>query len=915
MRQMLSAIRPDWIPPRALPLIWYWVVPLLVVAAIAFGTGDYGKAVFTLIFITSIGAMALTVLMGMAGQPSLLAGALLLIGGYSVALFDSYLKLPFFVSLVCTFAAGVAVGVIASLPARRLTGLYLLLSTLGVHVITIDLGNALQTKGAVLGGYFLHHPSIFGYEVTDPLQWVVFSGIAAYLTFHYFRFVASTRVGRAWVLIREAGGGGSRVVGINAGRYIVYAFGLTSGITAVAGMLLAFYTHNVSYEGFDLLTAVGYIVMIVLGGVGSLPGAIMGAGFVTALPFLLQQLFGNGAGTDFLSANLSYIEAAIYGLVGMLMLVFVPAGVAGFGAYLRQLARIFRNAASRVTQASRRQVRIQLDELSTALASGSLVTMRQVSAEYASGEVGLSDASLDIPTGGALALLGRNGAGKTTLLYSVVGFPPGSGGHIVAGDVLLHRGGAPTSLITMDTVSRVRKGIIFVPAEDKVFKTLTVREHLLEALASGGGSRLGQLREGRKASSIDLASVLTRFPALVKRLDARANSLSGGERQQLALATALARHARLLLVDEASLGLAPVAVDMMIEAIREIKKEGSTTLVVAEQSPPLAFAIADSIVLVDGGKIETVEPPSVELEHTIERSYLGVRKLLDNQPGTVAVSTYTARQEGASVAVAPDKVEPALSLDGVSVVVGGVQALTDVSMSVRRGHSVGLIGANGAGKTSLLNVVCGYYRALQGTVRLADEDITNMPSHRIIEKGVARTFQSPGQIIDLTVRDFVLLGFERRWPRAILFSFVGDLRAQRLEKAFRAEAEELIEAADLASYSNVPLGQCPYGVRKMVDIVRALAGKPQVLLLDEPSSGVSAADRPRIREFIRRYHKTVGSAILLVDHDVDFVSDLCPELVVLAAGHVIASGPKEDVLVNEEVVRTFVGGSRKGRTA
>jgi ABC-type branched-subunit amino acid transport system ATPase component/ABC-type branched-subunit amino acid transport system permease subunit len=877
---------------RASRIVRYWILPLAAVLGVAYTADHYVQAIFTLILIASIGAMALTVLMGMAGQPSLLTAALLLIGGYSAALFDSYLKMPFLVTLITTFVIGTMVGVVASLPARRLTGLYLLLSTLAVHVIATDFGNALQTKAGALGGYFLKSPILFGHKISDSFDWVIFSGLAAFIVFHYLRYVSSTRVGRAWVLIREAGSGASKVVGVNAGRYVIYAFGLTSGITAVAGMLLAFYTHNVSYDGFDLLTAVGYIVMIVLGGVGSLPGAVIGAAFVTALPYVLQQLSGNGSGTDFLSANLSYLQSAIYGLIGILALVFVPSGLVGGVVRLRRLPKLVLGAARNGFGTGRRARARQVSKRQATDKSGVLVSLHDVSAEYGSGEIGLSDTSLDIPMDGAIAILGRNGSGKTTLLYSVVGFPPGSGGRVVSGDIKLNHEGRASSLLDMDTVSRVRRGIILVPAEDKVFKTLTVRDHLTEALASGGD---------RQGSLTDLDSILGRFPALKSRLDARASSLSGGERQQLALATALARHARLLLVDEASLGLAPVAIDTMIDILQQIKSERATTLVVVEQSPPLGFAIGDSVVLLDAGTIAAVGAPSPELQETIERTYLGVEKLVEQRPSFESVGAPDDLQSAAS------SVRPALELSGVSVVVGGVHALTKVSLAVPEGRSVGLIGANGAGKTSLLNVVCGYYRALEGKVRLAGEDITNLPSHRVIGKGVARTFQSPGQIVDLTVLDFVLLGFERRWSGPIVGSLVGDPRSLRAERDFRTEALELLRGSGLEAYSDVRLGQCPYGIRKLADIVRAVAGKSQVLLLDEPTSGMSAGDRPRIREFIRQHQQTSLATVLLVDHDVDFVSDLCAELVVLAAGRVIASGPKASVLANPEVIRTFVG--------
>ena len=150
-------------------------------------------------------------------------------------------------------------------------------------------------------------------------------------------------------------------------------------------------------------------------------------------------------------------------------------------------------------------------------------------------------------------MLGRNGSGKTSLLHSIIGFPAGSGGRIASGRVLWHGPESWERLDNLSTVARVRRGIMFVPAEDKVFRDMTVREHLVEALAAG------RRRAGADGRIADVEAALELFPALRDRLDAAAGLLSGGERQQLALAAALARQARLLLVDEASLGLSPAA--------------------------------------------------------------------------------------------------------------------------------------------------------------------------------------------------------------------------------------------------------------------------------------------------------------------------------------------------------------------
>ena len=865
------------------------VAVILVMAAV--GT-PYIQSIAVFVFLASMAAMALTVLMGIAGQPSLLTSALLLAGGYSAALFNNAVRAPIIVTILCTFLAGAAIGMISSIPSLRLTGLYLLLSTLAVQTITIDIGNLVQTKQGATSGYFLANLNLGGFVVSSTSRWVLVSGVAALLVYHYLRYAKASRLGRGWTLIREAGDGASRVAGIAATRYVVYAYGLTSGITALSGLFLAFYTHNVSYDGFSLLGAVSYIVMIVLGGMGSLFGAVLGAIFVTALPYVLQQTFGGGAGSGFIATNLPFIEAMVYGLIGVLVLVFLPVGLSGIPAKLRGEIPDLRTRWRKL----RAHLAASAGPAGTADAPvrvpGDLVLqLEDVSVGYPGGEVGLAGISLDVPSTGAVAVLGRNGAGKTTLLHSIVGFPARSGARVIAGDISLIEDNSRRSLLKRDSVSRVRLGLILVPADDKVFTSLKVRDHLLEALATSRG----------RGSSAALDDVLEDFPALRGRMNAFAHTLSGGERQQLALATAIARNARVLLVDEASLGLSPIAISTMIDVLREIKQT-NRSLVLVEQSPPVGFAVADRVIVLDGGKVQTAGPPTPELMLAIEDVFLGVQRVVEEgaargQDGTAQPIEATKRAVGEAV----------LRLEDVSLKVGGIQALSDVSLMVEPGEALGLIGPNGAGKTSLLNVVCGHYRPQVGRVRIGDQDFTNSPGNRVAGAGVGRTFQSPGLFRELTVREFVQIGFEPRWNHSMLSVLAGLPPAVRTELSYRRRADELLEEAGILGYADTPMGQCPYGIRKMADIVRSLAGEPRLLLLDEPSSGVPASERPRIARLIRSYQRERGAAMLLVDHDVDFVTDLCDRLVVLSSGSVIAAGARDVVLADPEVVRTFIG--------
>jgi ABC-type branched-subunit amino acid transport system ATPase component/ABC-type branched-subunit amino acid transport system permease subunit len=877
-----ATIRP--IPGASTALLTAIVVLLIVVAQ--FLLDDYGKSVADTILIASLSAMALTVLMGWAGQASLLTAGLLLLGGYCGWFFGELLHLPFVLVVPVTVVCGAVVGAIASLPARRLSGMYLLLTTLALQFILFDLGNVLQSHTRALAGFSLADPQIGPLTVASTGDWLWLSASGALVVFVYFKYLSSTRFARALSVIREDREA-ARVAGVDTVLYVGLAFALTSGVTAIGGLLLASFSRTVSYDAFTILLSVSFIVMVVFGGMGSVGGALIGAGAVTMLPILLTDISDAAPGVEWLQQDLSYIQQMVYGVVGMLLLLLAPRGVAGIWTagrqWVRRVRRRTRRDATRDMEVSSTAAKYAANSFSES--ESGLAVVDDVHVEYSAGEVGLAGASVTIPERGVLAVLGRNGAGKTTLLSAIAGFPPGSGGRITTGDVIWNAGGRQQSLRGVPTAGRMAKGIVLVPAEDKVFRELTVEDHLREALASGRA-------KGNGGTSSDRDDLFRLFPALKHRLQSRAGSLSGGERQQLALACAIARRARLLLIDEASLGLAPIAVAAVTDVLIGLRERSVATMVVVEQNPAVAFRLADQLALMDGGRIVAAGRPTTRFQRQIERSYLGIPP--------------TEHKQGRS-AVANHHTGKALGIAHADVMVNGVQALSDVTLDVADHQLLGIIGANGAGKTSLLNLISGYYRANRGRIELAGRDVTGLSPHRISALGVGRSFQAVGHITELSVVELIMLGFEARWGVSIGATLAGLRSARSAEKRYRAEAVQLLDSANLEAYADVRLSECPYGIRKLADLLRVFAGRPSVLLLDEPTSGVSKSDRATIDALIRNYWSSSKSAILLVDHDVDFVSSLCEDLLVLSSGSVLAHGPREDVLANPEVIRSFVG--------
>jgi branched-chain amino acid transport system ATP-binding protein len=248
-----------------------------------------------------------------------------------------------------------------------------------------------------------------------------------------------------------------------------------------------------------------------------------------------------------------------------------------------------------------------------------------------------------------------------------------------------------------------------------------------------------------------------------------------------------------------------------------------------------------------------------------------------------------------------------LVIDGLRVEVGGTVAVKDVSLRLPPDASFGLLGGNGSGKTSVFNAVCGVYPTTAGRIELFGEPARRERTDRIVQRGVGRSLQSVSQIADITAAQYVALGVAVAKPRSFLRRAAPLPGTFRFERETHSRARELLNDLGLGRYADVQLQDAPYGVRKLTDVVRAFAGDPRLVLLDEPTSGVGSDHRDALAELIRTWRDRNGGALLLIDHDVDFVASICPHSVVLSAGEVLAEGPTEHVLADEHVVRDFLG--------
>ena len=498
----------------------------------------------------------------------------------------------------------------------------------------------------------------------------------------------------------------------------------------------------------------------------------------------------------------------------------------------------------------------------------------------------LFDIDLEVAEGEVLAVLGTNGAGKSTLLRAISGVTEADFGAVIFdGRDITH---APPHEIAA-------LGVAQMPGGAGTFPSLTVAENLR---AAGWTTRRDREELARR-----IEEVLEVFPALATRLEEPAANLSGGQQQMLALGMALLSKPRLLLIDELSMGLAPVIVGQLAAMVRRVADEG-TTVVLVEQSVNVALTMATSAVFIERGHIR----------------YTGPAQELLNRPDLLR-AVFLAGDGVGGGTVAAAKVGPApspngstgapasaLRLEGVTRRFGGISAVEDVSIEVAEAEIVGLIGQNGAGKTTLFDLISGYQPLDGGRILLGGDDVSSMAPHLRARAGLGRTFQGGRLYPGLTVHETVAVALEQS---VIVRDLINP--ALRLPASYDSElavdrrVDELLELFGVAEHRDRFTAELSTGTRRIVEFACAVAHQPSVLLLDEPASGVAQREVEQLGELLLRIRAELGCAMIVIEHDMPMIASVSDRLVALEVGEVIAEGTAQHVLTDPRVVASYLG--------
>jgi branched-chain amino acid transport system permease protein len=853
-----------------------WVLGAAIAAFVValphlLGPGSREKATAVVVF--AIVTLSLVVLTGWAGQVSLGQMSFAAVGAVAGAHATQVWHADMAVALPFAGLVGIGVALVVGLPALRLRGLFLAVTTLAFALATSYLFVDNRFSWVPTGR--VDRPTLLGGSVLNSQYGYYYLCVAVIaLAVLGVRGLSRARTGRVLRAARE-NDTAAQAFGISVARARLTAFALSGFLAAVAGCLLVHLLQSFAPATYTPEQSFVVFTAAVVGGLGSVLGGVLGAVFLKGGEWLLPD------------ARWQALTTA----VGVLVVLWIVPG--GLADLLYRLRDRFAHALARRHEtdddADERLVIDLRDDAQAAAAAvsaglsrresngkGTFLSCRDVEVAYGPTRV-LFGVDFDVGEGEIVALVGTNGAGKSTLAKAISGILPVNGGEV-------YFAGHPLKNLSPRQIAA--RGVRLLPGGEGTFPSLTVGENLRVA---GWFDK----RKRPQAVAARTEQVLQWFPVLRARIAEPAANLSGGEQQMLALGMVLLGAPRLLVIDEFDLGLAPTVVAKLLPIIEGLRDRGMT-IVLVEQSLTTALTLAESAYFMEKGRI-LFSGPTAEL---VDRPDL-LRAVF------LAGTGEGARSAASDIAVTHG---PALEATGLTVNFGGIRAVDDVSLRVDDHEIVGLIGPNGAGKSTVFDLLSGFVPPTAGRVALAGVDVTTMSPQRRAIAGLGRTFQDARLFPAMTVRETIAVAEERGVAvRDPVREALWMPSAFDAEEAVAKRADEIMDLLNLTRYGDSLVRELSTGTKRVVELACALAHRPSVVLLDEPSTGLSQREAEAMQALLLVLREQLDAAFLIIEHDTALLEAVADRIIALDLGRVIADGRASDVLHDPLVLSCYLG--------
>jgi branched-chain amino acid transport system ATP-binding protein len=780
--------------------------------------------------LTAIVGIGLNVLVGLTGQVSFGHVGFYAIGAYTVAILTTTAKLPFALALALAALLSGLVGALLALPALRVRGPYLAMITIAfgfiVENITVEWDELTGGQNGIMG---IPSPSAFGASFGERGVALLAIGFAAVLLYAFWRLSISNW-GKAMRGVKDSELA-AESIGLNPVAVKTVAFALSALCAGIAGGLFAPLSGFVTPSTFTFSQSLLFVLVVVIGGAGTVAGPLVGAAVVVLLPEVLSAL--------------AEYRLLFFGALMLLVLWIAPEGIVG------ETLRLMRRKRPGLPVDP-----LAADRLHFAPAAPLPVAVRDLAIAFG-GIKAVSAATFDAAPGKITSLIGPNGAGKTTVLNMLGGFYRPDAGTIRLGR---HEFAGRAAYVI------ARAGVARTYQTSQLFGSMSVLDNLAIARCKG---RLGTKQDDVHAAAEQLAAFVGYRGDLMRR----AADLPHVDRRLIEIARALATAPGVLLLDEPAAGLSGEDKARLAQLLRRIADSG-IALILVEHDMSLVMGISDQVVVIDAGACIAAGPPQkVQQDPAVKRAYLGE-----------GAGRPSAQRVGIAVTGAR-----LLDVASLRAGYGAEPVLKGIDLRVQQNEMVAVLGANGAGKSSLMRALAGLHRPVNGSINLEGKALQGLPAHEVVAHGVVLVPEGRQVFPELTVLDNIRLGaFLRR-------------------DAQDAETEAVLERfPGLRERRNQRAGLLSGGEQQMLALARGLMSRPRLLLLDEPSLGLAPAiinDLFAVLDGLRDEKVT----ILLVDQMAGLALALADRAYVIESGAIVATGSAAEIAADGALHRTYLG--------